>query len=120
MVFLGGDGLVEAEVDGLVEAEVDGPGGRAAPPLSCRDVDGTGGGLRPARGGYDLVETRGTAVARVGTADVEHEGWVDGQWWLATGPAVLPLRPLASVGLVLAAKVLLGRLPGPRARRAIT
>lgn len=151
LVFLGGDGLVEAEVDG--------PGGRAAPPLVCRDVDASGtllfrlvsyeaaeralvalgpGGaplgtylrtgrridvrdetsapvaaLRPARGGFELVETGGTAVATVGTADVERDEWVDDQWWLAADPATaLPLRPMAAVALVLAAKVLLGR-PSP-------
>ena len=147
LVLLGGDGLVEAEIDG--------PGGRATPPLTCRDVDGTGrvlftlrryeaagaavvavdaegaplgtylkagrgidvrdetsapvAALRPAGGGYDLVETGGAALARVGTADVEREEWVDDQWWLVAGPAAVPLRLLAAVALVPAAKVLLGR-----------
>jgi hypothetical protein len=153
LVFLGGDGLVEAEVDG--------PGGRAAPPLTCRDVDGTvlftlvryeaaedavvaldadgdplatflragrgidvrdetsapAAALRPVRGGFDLVETGGAGVARVGTDDVEREDWVDDQWWLATGAGTLPVRPLAAVALVLAAKVLLGRSsPVPSSR----
>ncbi len=151
MVFLGGDGLVEAEVDG--------PGGRAAPPLTCRDVDGNGtllfrvlryeaaeravvamdadgaplatylragrgidvrdetsapvAGLRPARGRFELVETGGAALATLGTADAERDEWVDDQWWLTVEPATpLPLRPMAAVALVLAAKVLLGR-PSP-------
>ena len=63
------------------------------------------------RGDYELVETGGGVLAGLGTTDVEHEGWVDDQWWLQPAPGGhrLPLRPLAAVGLVLAAKVLLGR-----------
>lgn len=68
------------------------------------------------RGTYDLVETGGGVLAGLARADVELEGWVDDQWWLqpAAG-AWSPLRPLAVVGLVLAAKVLLGRPTPTRA-----
>ena len=63
------------------------------------------------RGDFELVETGGGVLARLATTDVELEGWVDDQWWLQPAPEVprLPLRPLAAVGLVLAAKVLFGR-----------
>ncbi len=42
---------------------------------------------------------------------MELEGWVDDQWWLQPVPETPrpPLRPLAAVGLVPAAKVLFGR-----------
>ena len=141
--------------DGLVEASVTGPAGRATPPLTCSDHDGsvlfrmlayeaaeqalvafaadgaalatylrTGAGidvrdetsapvarLLRRRGDYELVETGGAVLASLATTDVELEGWVDDQWWLRPAPAGhrLPLRPLAAVGLVLAAKVLFGR-----------
>jgi hypothetical protein len=152
----GQGGLVLLGRDGFVEAEVDGPGGLAAPPLVCRDVDGsllfrlvryepvpkalvavgkdgaalgtylrTEAGvevrdetsapvaaLRRARGAFELVETGGGVVAAVGTADAEREGWIDDQWWLTCGPDRLPLRPLAAVAMVVAAKALLGR-PAP-------
>ena len=62
---------------------------------------------------FDLVETGGTVLAEVGSVEAEIDGWVDDQWWLQ--PAIgtrLPVRRLAAVGLVLAAKVLYGR-PSP-------
>lgn len=60
------------------------------------------------RDGFELVETGGGALAALGRSDHESDGWIDDQWWLQpAGP--LPLRPLAAVALVLAAKVLLGR-----------
>jgi hypothetical protein len=68
--------------------------------------------LRRARGGFELVETGGGVLATLGTADAERDGWVDDQWWLTTGPDRLPLRALAAVAMVVAAKVLLGR-PAP-------
>lgn len=63
---------------------------------------------------FELIETGGGLLARLGTSDVELDGWVDDQWWLqlTPGPTRLPLHPLAAVALVLAAKVLLGR-PAP-------
>lgn len=63
------------------------------------------------RSGYELVETGGGTLADVGRTDFELDGWIDDQWWLqpaAAGPR-LPLRTMAAVALVLAAKVLLGR-----------
>jgi hypothetical protein len=62
-------------------------------------------------GGYQLVETGGSAVASVGFTDVETDGWVDDQWSLQplVDPEELPIRPLAAVALLLAGKVLLGR-----------
>jgi len=67
-----------------------------------RDAAGTG---------YSLVRTGGSAVAWVGYVDVETDGWVDDEWTLRplVDPHHLPLRPLAAVALLLAAKVLLGR-----------
>ncbi len=140
----------------LVEASVTGPGGRAVPPLTCSDHDGSvlfrllayepaaralvavaadGAALATflrsgdsgidvrdetsapvarllrRRGGHELVETGGEALAEVASTDVELDGWIDDQWALQPAPAGnrLPLRPLAAVALVLAAKVLLGR-----------
>jgi len=146
--------LVFTGSTGLVEAGITGPGGRAAPPLTCRDHDGSlvfrllacdaaeqalvavgadgaalatylsaGKGidvrdetsapvahLLRVRGGYSLVETGGGRLADVGSTDAEVEGWVDDQWWLQPVPGRrVPLRLLGAVGLVLAAKVLLGR-----------
>ena len=60
------------------------------------------------REGFDLVETGGGILAAMGCSDHEIDGWVDDQWWLQPA-ARLPLRRLASVAMVLAAKVLLGR-----------
>lgn len=152
----GQGGLVFLGPDGLVEAEVDGAGGHAVPPLLARNVDGSVlfrlvryeaapralvaldpdgapmgtylqaeagidvrdetsapvAALRRARGGFQLVETGGGVLATVGTADAEQDGWIDDQWRLSCGPARLPLRTLAAVAMVLAAKVLLGR-PAP-------
>ena len=148
-------GLVFLGADELVEATVDGPGGRAAPPLTCHDHDGSvlfrllayepvaralvavaadgaalatylrsGAGidvrdetsapvatLRRGGDGFVLVETGGGVLADVGSADVELDGWIDDRWWLQPVPGArpLPLRTLAAVALVLAAKVLLGR-----------
>lgn len=59
---------------------------------------------------FVLTETGGRTLARVGSSDYEAEGWIDDQWWLQPTAGVrLPLKPLAAVALVLAAKVLLGR-----------
>jgi hypothetical protein len=148
-------GLVFTDADGLVEAAVEGPGGRAVPPLTCRDHDGTPlfrvvvyepaaqglvavaadgaavatylrtetgidvrdetsapvATLRRARGGFGLVETGGRMLATVGRRDVELDGWVDDEWWLQPSPGNqrLPMQTLAAVGLVLGAKVFLGR-----------
>jgi hypothetical protein len=60
------------------------------------------------RDGFDLVETGGGTLGAVGRTDHEIEGWVDDQWWLQPAGR-LPLRRLAAVAMVLAAKVLLGR-----------
>jgi hypothetical protein len=60
------------------------------------------------RGGYELVETGGGTLAGVGRSDHEIDGWIDDQWWLQPAGR-LPLRPLAAVAMVLAAKVLFGR-----------
>lgn len=60
------------------------------------------------RDGFDLVETGGGTLAAMGRSDHEIDGWIDDQWWLQPAGR-LPLRPLAAVAMVLAAKVLLGR-----------
>jgi len=66
---------------------------------------------------FQLVETGGGVLAEVGSIEAEVDGWVDDQWWLQPGldGRKLPLRPLAAVALVLAAKVLLGRQSPTRA-----
>ena len=153
--------LVFLNLDGLVEAEVDGPGGLAATPLTCRNVDGSTlfrllryeaadqavvavdadgaalgtylrtddgvdvrdetsapvAALRRALDGFELVETGGGLLATVGKADEERDGWVDDQWWLRECAEPVPLQTLATVALVLAAKVFLGR-PWPVQARA--
>jgi hypothetical protein len=60
------------------------------------------------RDGFDLVETGGGTLATMGRSDHEIDGWIDDQWWLQPAGR-LPLRRLAAVAMVLAAKVLLGR-----------
>jgi len=60
------------------------------------------------RDGFDLVETGGGTLGAMGTSEHEIDGWVDDQWWLQPAGR-LPLRRLAAVAMVLAAKVLLGR-----------
>jgi len=64
---------------------------------------------------FDLVETGGGLLATCARCDVDLDGWTDDQWSLQER-ARLPVRPLAAVALVLAAKVLLGR-PTPVRRR---
>lgn len=83
---------------------------RVAHGLDVRDETSAPiGALREVRGGFELVETGGGVLAGCGTSDVELDGWVDDQWWLQAGDGRLPLRPMAAVALVVAAKVLLGR-----------
>jgi len=66
--------------------------------------------LTPAgTGDWSLVETGGEALATCSVSDEEQEGWVDDQWSLRRLVTRLPLTTLAAVGLVLAAKVLVGR-----------
>ncbi len=72
------------------------------------------------RGTFELVETGGGVVGTLGTSEAELSGWIDDQWWFQPAPPAghrLPVRPLAVVGLVLAAKVLFGR-PAPLRVRA--
>jgi hypothetical protein len=68
--------------------------------------------LRRIRGGYELVETGGEALARCEVVDAEREGWIDDEWSLRVSAGELPLKPLAVVAMVLAAKVMFGR-PSP-------
>ena len=67
--------------------------------------------LRKGLGGFELVETGGAVLARLGSADTERGGVVDDQWWVEPVPDVPrpPLPPLATVALVLAAKIMFGR-----------
>lgn len=67
--------------------------------------------LRKVLGGFEVVETGGPVVARLGSADTERGGVVDDQWWAEPVPDVprSPLPPLATVALVLAAKIMFGR-----------
>ncbi|MGI9021917.1 MAG: hypothetical protein ACR2HV_01550, partial [Acidimicrobiales bacterium] len=57
---------------------------------------------------FELVETGGGLLATCARSDVDLDGWVDDQWSLRVR-ARLPLRDLAAVAMLLAAKVLLGR-----------
>lgn len=63
----------------------------------------------------ELVETGGDVLAICRSSDNESDGWVDDQWSLSQTADRLPLQPLGAAGLVLAAKVLLGR-PSPERR----
>lgn len=66
--------------------------------------------------GYHVVETGGDVIATGERTDVEEDLWVDDQWSLMPTTAELPMRPLALVALVVAAKVLLGRPEPARLR----
>jgi hypothetical protein len=60
--------------------------------------------------GARLVETGGDVLATVSRIDVEEDLWLDDQWSVdPVRGAELPLRPMAVVAVVVAAKVLLGR-----------
>ena len=67
-----------------------------------------------ASGELVVVETGGSAVARVTYGDFDNDGWVDDEWSLRplVGLDRLPLQSRAAVALLLAAKMLLGR-PAP-------
>lgn len=67
---------------------------------------------RPAEDQYRVVDTAGVLLATVARRDEELDGWIDDEWSLTVRAARVPLRPMAVVALVLAAKVLLGR-PAP-------
>lgn len=74
--------------------------------------------LRPARRGgslFQLVETGGDVLATCHRTDADLDGWIDDQWSLAVKDE-LPLKTLAGVALLLAAKVFLGR-PSPTSTR---
>jgi hypothetical protein len=65
------------------------------------------------------VETGGSAVARVTYGEYENDGWLDDEWSLRPLVSLdrLPLQPSAAVALLLAAKMLLGRVSPARAPR---
>ena len=66
------------------------------------------------------METGGSAVARVTYGEFENDGWVDDEWSLRPLVSLdrLPLQPMAAVALVLAAKMLLGRVAPARVQRS--
>jgi hypothetical protein len=108
-------GLVAVGADGAALATYL----RAGPDVEVRDETSAPVATLTRRlGQYALVETGGGVLAAVASADTELEGWIDDQWSLAPAPRGrrLPLRLLAAVGLVLAAKALLGRPAPVRAR----
>jgi hypothetical protein len=75
--------------------------------------------VAPVPGRHDvlaLAEVGGGVLAALEVRDVDHEGWVDDEWTLSQPRPVprLPLRPLAAVALVVAAKVLFGRIAPER------
>jgi hypothetical protein len=89
-------------------------GGLLDPRLDIRDeTSAPTARLEPAPRGFHVVETGGDVIAHASRIDVEDEGWVDDQWTLTPTTPRLPMRPLAFVALVVAAKVLLGR-PEPQ------
>ena len=111
------DALVAYGADGAPLGTYLRRSGGGRPAIDVRDeTSAPVAALRTSRdwagGGFDLVRTGGPAVARVGRLDVETDGWIDDEWSLR--PIVeagrLPLRPLAAVALLLAAKVLMGRV----------
>ncbi|HEX8770984.1 MAG TPA: hypothetical protein VF711_09485 [Acidimicrobiales bacterium] len=58
---------------------------------------------------FELIETGGGLLAICRSADNQSDGWVDDQWSLQHTADRLPLQLFGAVGLVLAAKALLGR-----------
>jgi hypothetical protein len=66
--------------------------------------------------GFRLLETGGEELATAERSDVEDGMWVDDQWSLTPSTTDLPVRPLAFVALIVAAKVLLGRPEPARLR----
>jgi len=116
LVAFGGDGAsigTYLRRPGVLRPVIDVRDETSAPVAQLRSGKGS------TDGGFDLVQTRGAAVARVVRADVDMEGWVDDQWSFRplVDDARLPLRPLAAVALLLAAKVLLGRATPARPQR---
>jgi len=92
------------------------PGG-GQPAIDVRDeTSAPVAALRGARdwagAGFDLLRTGGPVVARVGRVDIQTDGWVDDEWSLRplVEPDDLPMQPVAAVALLLAAKVLFGRV----------
>lgn len=66
-------------------------------------------------GEWALFETGGQRLATVTVVDHDQEGWVDDEWSVRDVRGRIPLRPLGVPGVVVAAKVLLGRAwPEPR------
>jgi hypothetical protein len=76
-------------------------------------------GLVTQQNQYELVETGGRVLGTLGSTEAELDGWIDDQWWFRPSNGDLPLRQLAVVALVLAAKVLLGRPAPVRMRREV-
>ena len=81
----------------------------ARPVIDVRDeTSAPVAALRAAPGGRAhglvLVETGGSALARVTYGEFENDGWVDDEWSLRPLVSLdrLPLQPLAAVALVLA------------------
>lgn len=68
-----------------------------------------------AGGDWSLAETGGGVLASCWVADEDHDGWVDDQWSLRQVADRMPLKVLGAVGLVLAAKVMVGRAQPVRA-----
>lgn len=66
--------------------------------------------------GLELVMTGGAAVARLTYSETENDGWVDDEWSVRPSVAAdqLPFRPPAAAALLLAAKMLLGRVTPSR------
>lgn len=116
------DAVVAVDTDGAAlgtylraALPVGGWAGASAVGLQVRDeTSAPAATLTPPRragANFELVETGGGVLATCSRFDADLDGWIDDQWSLRV-MADLPLRPLAAVALLLAAKVLLGR-PSP-------
>lgn len=104
--------VVAIDADGAALGTYLHAGTLLSPGLNIRDeTSAPAARLEPvAKGhGFHVVETGGGAIGHLTRIDVEEEGWVDDQWTLSLQGPRLPMRPLAFVALVVAAKVLLGR-----------
>lgn len=105
------DAVVAIGPDGAAVATFLRSGGLLDPTILLRDeTSAPVATLRRSEDGFDfeVVETGGDVVATCARDDVGGDTWVDDAWELAV-VAELPMRPMAFVALLVAAKVLLGR-----------
>jgi RNA polymerase subunit RPABC4/transcription elongation factor Spt4 len=104
LVAIGPDGAALAtylRVGGIVGERIDVRDETSAPVARLeRGEDGIG---------FVLVETGGQVLAMGDRVDAESDGWIDDEWTITPIVDRLPISAMALAGLVIAAKVLLGR-----------